>query len=63
MISADGTNRKKIDGVNSTEVKYNSRAKKFLYVLSEDENKMLLFDPVTKKEQTILEGSEMISRF
>jgi len=63
MINIDGSNRQKIEGADITEGKYNSTTKKIVYVLSEEENKLVLFDLANKTTTVILDGKEMITKF
>jgi Tol biopolymer transport system component len=63
MMQADGTNRQKIDGINATPVKYNAKANKVIYIKSEEENILMLFDWQTKIATEILDGTKLAGLF
>ncbi len=63
MIQADGTNRQKIEGVNATPVKYNAKARKLIYIKSEEENKLMLYDWQTKTAMELLDGTKLVKLF
>jgi Tol biopolymer transport system component len=63
MMKADGANRQKIAGIEATELKYNAASKKFIYILSEAENKVMMYDMIKRKARVILNGPEMINKF
>ena len=44
LMNSDGNNKQKIEGINSTPVKYNAKAGQLAYIKSEEENKLILFD-------------------
>ena len=54
---------KKIEGINSTPVKYNPAAGQFVFIKSETENKVVLFDWKKKTGIIILDGTKMIEIF
>lgn len=62
MNTNDGT-RKKVEGINSEHVKYNAVTGKFVYVNSETDNNVVLYDWKTKRTTIILDGTKMIDRF
>ena len=63
MMQVDGTNRQKIEGVNATPVKYNAKARKLIYIKSEEENKLMLFDWQTKTAMELLDGTTLAKLF
>jgi len=63
MMRADGSGKKKIPGLQGEGVEYNSAARKFLYLLSENENKLVVFDWPTSTSTVLLEGSQMLTKF
>lgn len=63
MMDADGTNRQKIEGVNATPVKYNAKANKLVYIKSEEENKLMLFDWSTRSAIELLDGTKLANLF
>lgn len=63
MMQVDGTNRQKIEGVNATPVKYNAKTRKLIYIKSEEENKLMLFDWQTKTTIALLDGTKLSELF
>jgi Tol biopolymer transport system component len=63
MMSANGSNRKIIEGINATPVKCNSNAGKFVYVKSEEENKLVIYDWKNKTASEVLDGTKLMSLF
>ena len=63
MMNADGSNKRKIDGINNDQAKYNPKAGKFIYVNTETENTVILFDARTKQKTILLDGTKMIGKF
>ena len=55
--------RKKVEGINAEQVKYNAAAGKFVYVNSETDNNVVLYDWKTKTQTIILDGIKMIDRY
>jgi len=63
MMNTDGTNQRKIEGINSYQVKYNSKAGMFVYVNSETNNNVVIYDWKTKTESVILDGTKLLEKF
>jgi Tol biopolymer transport system component len=63
MMNADGSNKRKVEGINNEQVKYNAKAGKFVYVNTETENAVILFDLKTKQKTIVLDGTKMIEKF
>lgn len=63
LMHEDGTNRQKIEGVNATPVKYNAKANKLVYIKSEEENKLMLFDWSTRTATELLDGTKLANLF
>ncbi len=59
IMNADGSNRKKIEGINATPVKYNKKADQFLYIKSEEENRLMLFDRKTNTARELIDGTKL----
>jgi Tol biopolymer transport system component len=59
------TNRKKtkVEGINSEQIKYNASAGKLVYVNSEADNNVILYDWKTKIKTIILDGTKMLDKF
>ena len=55
--------RKKVEGINAEHVKYNSAAGKFVYVNSETDNNVVLYDLRTKKQTILFDGTKMIEKY
>ena len=52
-----------MEGINNYQVKYNAKAGKFVYVNTETENTVVLFDWKTKQKTIVLDGTKMIGKF
>ena len=63
MMNADGSNRKKVEGINPEQVKYNVAAGQIAFIKSETENKVVLFDWKKKTSTIILDGAKLIEIF
>jgi len=63
MMKINGSEKQKIDGIDGEGIEYNHKARKFVYVLSEGENQLVIFDWDTKSAKAVLKGSEMIKIF
>ena len=63
MMNTDGSNRRKVEGINATPVKYNSRAGQLVFITTEEENKVFLFVWKKKIETIILDGTKLIDKF
>jgi len=62
-MNADGSNRRKVEGINSYQVKYNAAAGKLVYVNTETDNNVMVYDWKKKTSTVILDGTKMIDRF
>jgi len=62
MNVTNGT-RKKIEGINAEHVKYNSATGKLVYVNSETDNNVVVFDLKTKKQTILFDGTKMIGKY
>jgi len=62
-MNADGSDRKKIQGINATPVKCNSKTGKLVYVKSEEENKLVVYDWKNKTASEVLDGAKLMSLF
>lgn len=63
MMNMDGSERQKIEGINATPVKYNAKAHKLIYIKSEEENKLMLFDWKKKTARELLDGTKLAELF
>ena len=64
MMNVDGTNKRKVEGINNDQAKYNATAGKFVYIInSETENNVILFDWKNKQKTIVLDGIKMIWKF
>jgi len=59
MMKADGSKRQKIEGINATPVNYNKKANQFLYIKSEEENRLMLFDRKTNTAIEMIDGTKL----
>lgn len=64
MMNVNDRKRKKVEGINSDQLKYNSVAGKFVYIINtETGNSVTLYDWKKKTQTIILDGIKMIDRF
>ena len=63
LMDANGKNRRKIEGINSDQVKYNAVIGKFVYINSETDNNVILYDWKKKTPTIILDGTKMTDKF
>jgi Tol biopolymer transport system component len=63
MMNVNDKMKKKIEGVNAEHVKYNSARGNFVYVTTETDNYVFLYDWRNKKQTTILDGTKMTEKF
>jgi len=63
LIDTNGKNRRKVEGINSEQVKYNAATGKFVYVNSETDNNVILYDLKKKTNAIILDGTKIIGEF
>jgi len=63
MMTTNDGKRKKVEGINSDNVKYNSAAGKFVYITTEANNNVVLYDWKKRTQTIILDGAKMIEKF
>ena len=63
LMNSDGSNKRKIEGINSYHVKYNPAAGKFVYVNTETNNNVVLYDWKKKTSTIIMDGAKIIDIF
>ena len=63
LMNSNGSNRRKIEGINSYHVKYNPASEKFAYLTTETDNNVMVYDWRKKISTVILDGTKMIDRF
>lgn len=63
LMNVNDKVRKKVDGVNSEQVKYNTTVGKFVYLTTETDNNVVLYDWKKKIQIIILDGTKMIDKF
>ena len=63
LMNSDGSNKRKIKGIKSYHVKYNAAARKFVYINSEADNNVVLYDPKKKTQTIIFDGTKMADKF
>ena len=63
LMNVNDRKKTKVEGINSEQVKYNAAAGKFVYVTTETDNNVVLFDWKNKTQTIILDGSKMIDKF
>ena len=63
MINVNDKKKKRIEGINAEQVKYNIASRNFVYVTTETDNYVVLYDWKNKKQTTIIDGTKMIEKF
>ncbi len=63
LMNINDKSRKRVEGINSEHVKYNAFTGKFVYVNSETNNDVVLYDWKTKSTTIIIDGTKMINQF
>jgi len=63
MMNANGGNRRKVEGIKSDHVKYNAASGKFVYITTEADNNVVLYDWKKKIQTIILDGTKMTDKF
>ena len=63
LMNINDKSRKKVEGINSEHVKYNAVNGKFVYVNSETDNNVVVYDWKAKSTIIILDGTKMIDKF
>jgi Tol biopolymer transport system component len=63
MMNVNDKKKKSIEGINAGQVKYNITSGNFVYVTTETDNYVVLYDWKNKKQTTILDGTKMIEKF
>ena len=56
-MGIDGSNKKKIEGINSFLVKYNPTTKQAVYITQQPDSKLVLFDWEKKTTTVLLDQS------
>ncbi|HSU28490.1 MAG TPA: hypothetical protein VLJ68_08925 [Chitinophagaceae bacterium] len=56
-MNIDGSNRRKLEGIKSSQVKFNPATKKLAYLAPDPEKKIIIFDWQTKKSSVVLDES------
>ena len=63
IMDIDGKIKRRIEDINATPVRYNSRTSKFAYIKSEQENKLMIYDWKTKISSEVLDGTVLMDLF
>jgi Tol biopolymer transport system component len=63
LMNVNNRKKTKVDGINSEQVKYNASAGKLVYVNSETDNNVILYDWKTKIKTIIFDGTKMPDKF
>jgi Tol biopolymer transport system component len=63
MMNINDKKKKKIEGINADQVKYNAATSKFVFVNSETDNNVIIYDWKRKIQTIILDGTKMIDIF
>jgi Tol biopolymer transport system component len=63
MMNVNDKKKKRIEGINAEQVKYNTNSGYFVYVTTETDNDVILYDWKNKKQTTILDGTKMLDKF
>lgn len=60
LMNVNDRKKRKVEGINAEQVKYNAATGKFVYTA---DNKVILFDWKNKAETILLDGTKMIDKF
>jgi len=63
LMNVNDRQKTKVDGINSEQVKYNAAAGKIVYVNSETNNNVVVYDWKMKSTTIILDGTKMIGKY
>lgn len=63
MMNINDKKKKRMEGINAEQLNYNIASGSFVYVTTETDNYVVLYDWKNKKQTTILDGTKMIDRF
>jgi Tol biopolymer transport system component len=63
LMNINDKSRRKVEGINSEHVKFNAVTGKFVYVNTETDNRVIVFDLKTKSTTIILDGGKMTDQF
>ena len=63
LMNVTDRKKTKVDGINSEQVKYNAVAGKIVYVNSETNNNVVVYDWKMKSTTIILDGTKMIEKY
>lgn len=59
LMNPDGNNRRKLEGIQSFQLKYNPATKQAVYITQRPESKLILFNWKTKTSKVVLEQSAL----
>ncbi len=59
LMNPDGNNRRKLEGIQSFQLKYNPATKQAVYITQRPESKLILFNWKTKTSKVLLEQSAL----
>jgi len=63
MMNVNDRKKKRIEGISAEHVKYNIASGNFVYVTTETDNNVILFDWKKKTKTIILDGTKMLDKF
>jgi Tol biopolymer transport system component len=63
LMNVNDRKKKKVEGINSEQVKYNIATGTFVYVTTETDNYVVLHDWKTKTKTIIVDGTKILDRF
>ena len=63
LMNVNDKKKTKVEGINAEQVKYNAAVGKFVYVTTESDNNVVLFDWKKRINTVLLDGTKMIDKF
>ena len=63
MMNVNDRKKKRIEGISAEQVKYNIASRSFVYVTTETDNNVILYDWKKKSKTIILDGTKMLDKF
>jgi len=63
LMNVNDRKKSKVEGINAEQVKYNAASGKFVYVTTETDNNVVLYDWKNKTRAIVVDGTKMIDKF
>jgi Tol biopolymer transport system component len=63
LMNVNDRKKRKVEGINAEQVKYSAATGKFVYVTTETDNNVALFDWKNRTRTILLDGTKLIDKF